>query len=372
MGQPGVSVAFDWHGRTAQAWLPAPLSARVRDLSAATVRRTERARAALSSADDGLPAAWEPLARLILRTEGIASSSIEGVRGRLEDIALAQIAPATGDVAWVADNLAVVESALDERTLTVEVLHAWHRRLMVHGHLPPHLVGTFRDRPGWIGGTSPLDAVYVPPPAAEVPRLIQDLLAVALAPTDDPVTLAALVHGQFETVHPYGDGNGRLGRILIGWVLRHHDVVRRLPPPISVMVARDAGGYLSGLWQFRHGSLDSWVRWFAETAERAGTGARLMIEEVAAVLAAYTSRCADLRADAAAVRAIPLLPRSPVLDAGRLAELLGVSDRAARRALIELGDRDVMHRIVGPPGRGRPTQWWAATALLDTSRRWVA
>lgn len=372
MDEPGIPFAFDWHGRTAYAWLPTPLSARVSVLSLTTVRRTERARAALAAAEDRLPADWEPLSRLILRTEGIASSSIEGVRGRLEDIAVAQIAPATGDVAWVADNLAVVWSALSEPTLTIEVLHAWHRRLMAHGHLPPDMVGAFRDRPGWIGGTSPLDAVYVPPPAAEVPRLVADLLTVAQAPTDDPIALAALVHGQFETIHPYGDGNGRLGRILIGWVLRHHDVVRRLPPPVSVMVARDATGYLAGLWQFRHGSLDHWVRWFAETAERSGTGARRMIEEVEAVLETYTERCRDLRADSAAVRAIPLLPRSPVLDAGRLAELLDVSDRAARRALVELGDRDVMHRAGGPGGRGRPSQWWAATALLDTSRTWVA
>jgi len=85
---------------------------------------------------------------------------------------------------------------------------------------------------------------------------MDDLVAYANTDHFDPVTHAALLHAQFETIHPYGDGNGRLGRILIGWVLARRRLVDKLPPPISVLIARDPGGYISGLHLFRDGSVD--------------------------------------------------------------------------------------------------------------------
>ncbi|MDZ7732438.1 MAG: Fic family protein [Acidimicrobiia bacterium] len=81
------------------------------------------------------------------------------------------------------------------------------------------MVGRYRDAQGWIGGSSPLDAGLVPPPPAHLPYLMDDLVAFANADEPDPVTQAAVLHAQFETIHPYGDGNGRLGRVLVGWLL---------------------------------------------------------------------------------------------------------------------------------------------------------
>lgn len=365
----GSSVTFDWHGRTANAWVPARLVGYEPDLAPTTIRATEKAAAALRRSDGRLPANWEPLARLILRSEGIASSSIEGVRTPVEQLALAELVPMSGDVAWVADNLTAFEAALGESTLSIAAMHSWHERLMAHSHLPADLIGAFRKSPGWIGGATPLVAVFVPPPASYIDDLMDDLVTFATADDLDPITQAALVHGQFETIHPYGDGNGRLGRILIGWVLRWRGVVDRLPPPISVLIARDPGGYLSGLYNFRRGRVDSWVDWFADVVLAAADQSEHMIDEVGRIVAGWRVQTSGLRADATARAAIEFLPQAPVLSAAHLAALVGVSERSALSALKTLEAFAILRPLDVPSRqRGRPVRWWAATQLLDLTR----
>lgn len=201
----------------------------------ATARRTEQAAAATRRSNEALPARWEPLARLLLRSQGVASSFIEGVRVPVTEVAVAELdAEVSEPAAWVSDNVAAVTDAIaeaDGAPLTVEALHRWHRTLMSgSSHLPEHLVGRFRDAQGWIGGTSPLDAALVTPPPEEIDDLVADLVAFANRNDIDVITQAAAGHAQFEAIHPYADGNGRIGRVLIGWVL-----TRRLrlvnPPP---------------------------------------------------------------------------------------------------------------------------------------------
>src|SRR5262245_5269879 len=237
----GSEVAITWNGRPARAWVPAPLTGRNLDLPAPSARATERAAAAVQRLGDRLPQGWEPLARLLLRAEGIASSNIEGLRAPAPLVAAAQLdAGAVPEIAAsVADNLAVVTSTLEHarRTSPIAVadLHTWQGQVVSHGHLDAHLVGAFRDAQGWIGGCSPPAAVYVPPPADLVAGLVDDLLDFGNESDVDPVTAAAVAHAQFETIHPYGDGNGRVGRLLVLWLLaRRLDVA--VPPSISVLV----------------------------------------------------------------------------------------------------------------------------------------
>ncbi|GBE24716.1 adenosine monophosphate-protein transferase SoFic [bacterium BMS3Bbin02] len=368
----GSRVGFDWHGRQATAWVPALLEDRDLELTSSTIRATEQAAAELRRSDERLPATWEPLARLMLRTEGIASSSIEGLRAPIEQVALAELRPMSGDVGWITDNLTAFEAALTTPELSIDALHSWHTRLMDNSTLSDELIGTFRPSPGWIGGTSPLDAVYVPPPPKYVDELMADLVGFATSDVVDPITQAAVVHAQFETIHPYGDGNGRLGRILIGWVLRNRGVVGRLPPPISVLIARDPGGYLSGLYAFRERSLDEWVSWFAEIAIRAANQSGHMIDEVDRIIGDWKERTSELRADSAARASLEFLPQMPVLNARNLAPLIGVSERSARNALETLERYEVVRPVdVKADKRGRPSRWWAARELLDITQQWL-
>lgn len=368
-GYSGFSVEVDWNGRPVQAWVPALLRERPLDLSASAARASERACAALRLADARLPDRWEAMARLLLRNEGVASSGIEGLREPIESVLIAERTGAGGTAGWVAGNLVVIDWALEtaHEPLTVDALHRWHRQLMQHGSLPPDMIGVFRPAVGWVGGSSPLDAAYVPPPPAEIPRLIDDLVAFANADPDDldPVSHAAVIHAQFEAIHPYGDGNGRLGRALISRTLRRRDTTTRSTAPISMAIARDPGGYLSGLRLYEQGSLEPWIKWFAETTQRAASTTHQIIDQTTTLLAQWGEATSDLRADHSARALLPHLPAHPLLSAGDVADLLGTSERSARTALSVLASRGILSPIHIPSSTpGRTRHWFTAPDLL--------
>lgn len=368
-GYGGYAVDSDWNGRKVSAWVPSPLRERRMDLSAAAVRASERACAALRLADARLPDEWEALARLLLRNEGVASSGIEGLREPIESVLIAQRSDLGGTAGWVADNLVVIDWAFEtaEEPITVGTLHRWHRQLMRHGRLPADMIGAFRPVMGWVGGTSPLDAAYVPPPPSEIPRLMDDLIAFANRDLGDldPVSHAAVIHAQFEAIHPYGDGNGRLGRVMISRTLRWRAITKRTIAPISTAIARDPGGYLSGLHLFEQGLLDPWVIWFAEIVQRAASTTHQIINQTTALLERWEQAVAGLRADHSARALLAHLPAHPVLSAGDVAALLNTSERAARTTLAALAGLGILSPIeVSTPTPGRNRHWFAAPDLL--------
>lgn len=373
----GRNEPVTWNGRTVQAWVPDALRTRNRDISERTRRATETALASLVQVDAALPVGWESFARILLRAEGIASSSVEGITAPATAV-LAAIHDSTTDhdAAWIADNLAVVTDSLADTIapLNHARLCAWHARLMQHGRLPPELVGAYRDSLGWIGGTSPTTAVYVAPPPEQLHVLMDDLLEYVNADTDDPVTQAAVAHGQFETIHPFGDGNGRIGRVLIAWVLARRAGLTHLPPPVSVLIARDPGGYISGLYNFREGSLDSWVQWFAGVVQRSTVATAETLDELNTVVDRWAAATATLRADSAARALLAVLVDMPVLTATLAAERLGVSMRSARDGLRQLEQRGIVEPIKPPtaPAVGRSPQWWAATEVTATIGSWAS
>lgn len=378
----GQTVAFDWNGRTLSAWLPDPVADRPHELSDRTRRVAEQAAAALVRVDASLPPHWESFARILLRAEGIASSSVEGVTAPAAAVfAAVEADPGSvshgppNDAGWVADNLAIVTRSLSDptRPLSHDLLHSWHADLMRHSRLPAELRGAYRTSPGWIGGTSPASAAYVAPPADRVPRCMDDLLEYANSDRDDPVTQAAIVHGQFETIHPYGDGNGRIGRVLIARVLSRRCGLLHLPPPTSVLIARDPGGYLSGLWQYREGSLDAWVRWFAGVVERAATATSETLLALDDIRSEWDGATSDLRVDSASRAVLDHLIDTPVLTASIVADRLDVSTRAARAALAELGRRAIVAPTDLPvhASPGRAPQWWMATQVTEAISRWA-
>lgn len=371
----GREVVVQWQGRPVRAWVPDMLTERDLSVSEATARRTEQALAAVRRGSDAMPERWEALARLLLRAEGIASSFIEGVRAPLADVAMAEIDPTIGETAsWIADNLAAVRAAIAEAhdgPLSTESLDRWHRTLMAGGrHLPDHLIGAPRDSQGWIGGTSPLDAALVTPPPELVGDLLADLVAFANRDDLDPITQAAVAHAQFEIVHPYADGNGRVGRVLLSWIL-----TRRLglttPPPMSVRIAVDRGGYLSQMTVFRLGQVDPWVRWMADVVAGAGDATVNLVQGIAELETRWEDRLAGVRADATARRVLPLLAQHPVLASWVVVQELGVSARTATDALGVLGAAGVLDAFEpGSRPPGRPHRWWVATELVDLVAAW--
>ena len=377
MEPAGVEAPIVWRGRRARAFVPTRLADRDLSLEARSVTGAARAQAAVEHAAESMPQEFAALARLLLRAEGVASSFIEGVTAPVVDIVLAETdeGGAGSAAAWVAANLAAVSEAIDAAhagPLTIDTLCQWHRTLMAGSPTPAQHVGVLRAEQGWIGGTSPLDAHLVPPPPEHVPALVGDLTAYANRDDVDPVSQAAIAHAQFEIVHPFADGNGRVGRVLVAWVL-----VRRLslvtPPPVSTRIAADVGGYGSGLVLFRLGDHNAWVRWFADAVSGAGRAQQELVASVERLQREWHERLATprnaarrLRSNAAAWRVLDLLPRLLVLTGPTVARELGIPSKSANAALRELVDAGVLveHGTGRPNGRGRPSRRYTSVELL--------
>ncbi len=277
----GRDVEVVWNGRRVRAFVPTLLAERDLTLSSTSIAKVATAQADAEFAAESLGNEYEVLARLLLRSEGVASSFIEGITAPVIDIVLAErdLPSSNSQATWVSANLDAVTSALQNpgrSDLSSETLKLWHATLMAGSPTPERYVGVFRSEQGWIGGHDPTDAHLVTPPADIVDNLISDLVAFVAREDIDPVAQAAIAHAQFEIIHPFADGNGRVGRVLIAWIL-----ARRLallsPPPVSVAIATDVGGYSSGLTLFRLGDLDAWVQWFAEAIRRAARAQRELV-----------------------------------------------------------------------------------------------
>jgi Fic family protein len=215
--------------------------------------------------------------------------------------------------------LAVDEAAEVQRFGKPEIV-AIHRRLLERA---PHkqIAGRLRTAQNWIGGNdyNPCGADFVPPPPEEVDRLLVDLSAAVNDDTLSPLVPAALVHAQFETIHPFDDGNGRAGRALVHVVFRRRGIAPRFLPPISVVFADARDRYIANLTRFRGDGVTEWIEHFASATIRAARLGRVYVD---AVRALRDRRRTQLRAsarsprsDAVAWAIIDLLPAHPMISA---------------------------------------------------------
>ena len=371
-GQAGREVDVLWNGRRVRAFVPTLLADRDLTLSTTTVARTATAAAEVAHAAEGLTEDYEVLVRLLLRSEGVASSYIEGIKAPIVDIVLAEenLAPGGTTAAWVASNLAAVTEAVATAatSLSLAALCHWHRTLMTGSPTPERYVGVFRDELGWIGGNNPIDAHLVTPPPEELGPLLNDLVRYANREDVDAVAQAGIAHAQFETIHPFADGNGRVGRVLVAWILAKQ-LSLVTPPPVSIAIAADVGGYTSGLVLYRLGQLDHWVQWFADTVRGGGRAQSQLIAEVSALKTRWREQLGNreraLRSDATAWVVLDLLPRHLVLTTDVLTKELGVTNKGALDALRQLAEAGVLLDYgTVTRGRGQPSKLYVNRELL--------
>lgn len=310
----------------------------------------------------------ESLARRLLRAESVASSWIEGVKLSQRRLARAE---AEGGEARDATARAVLGNvaAMEEVTkladqgapLRLPGLLKLHRALMKD--TGETNAGRLRDRQNWIGGNpySPLDASFVPPPPEEVAGLIDDLLAF-VGRTDLPASLqAAMAHAQFEAIHPFGDGNGRVGRTLIHYVLRRRGLAARMVPPVSLVLAARSNTYVRGLNAFATGDLATWLDVFARALSAAALRASELAQHIARLQEEWRVRAGRPRRDSSAEAIIASLPAYPVLTADSAATLTGRSFQAANEALAALERAGVVKNA----GTARRNRAFEAPELLQ-------
>jgi Fic family protein len=334
-----------------RAFIPDPIADFEPPLSTATSALSERAGAAVRelnvSAGDLLPI--EGLGRQLLRSEALASSAIEGLQISHRKLARAEIEGKAGDfkASEVLGNARAMEEAIkigrEARDLTVEDIRSIHRRLAI---APPldRIAGQIRESQGWIGGSSPVHAAFVPPPDEHVPGLVADLCAFMNRDDVSPVAQAAISHAQFETIHPFGDGNGRVGRCLIHVLFQRRGIAPSYVPPVSLVLGANKDAYIAGLEDFRADEVDRWVAQFASAVEVAASQAKDFSADVADLQSEWIVRAEPMRADATARALIGHLPSHPILTAAIAEQLTGRSRVAAINGLEHLAQAGVLTR----------------------------
>jgi len=163
-----------------------------------------------------------------------------------------------------------VDDATRAQVFTTGQITSIHAKLMAHLIHAPRVAGVIRTTQNWIGGNdyTPCGADFFPPPPEHVMPLLDDLCDAVNDDALPPLVQAALVHAQFETIHPFADGNGRTGRALVQVVLRRRGIAPDYVPPISVVLANAKERYIAGLTDFRAERVEAWVEHSAAATRR--------------------------------------------------------------------------------------------------------
>lgn len=299
-----------------------------------------------------------PYSAVLLRGEAIASSDIEHITSSARNIALAEETggATAGNASLVAANVRAMRRAI-ERATTVSVagVLALHEELMRDD--PRHDAGVLRTEQVWIGGhaSTPVGAHFVPPHHEHIAAAMEDLAIFASRPDLGRLAQLAITHAQFETIHPFTDGNGRSGRALMHVMLRVSGLVEHGVVPVSAGLLTDTRGYHDALDAYRTGDPESIVRLFTASALKAVINATRLVSEVRDIRESWEDRVRSRRGSTT-WRAADLLLRHPVLTARTLAEQLDISPTHASRVMAPLRDAGVVER--GTHYSSRSAYWW--------------
>lgn len=277
-----------------------------------------------------------PFTPLLLRSESAASSRIEQLTSSARKVLEAEVTGrGRGNAALIAANTRQMEAAVERARARVDGIVEMHRILLTDS--APEIAGVSRNAQVWIGGSdySPAGAMFVPPHQRHLEGLMADL-GEFMARDDLPaLAQAAVAHAQFETIHPFADGNGRTGRALVHVVLRERCLTTSSALPLSAGLLTDTAGYFAALDAYRSGDVDRIVQLFARAAiDAAGRGSWLAAELVA--LREEWNEQLTARADALAWRVLDLLLQRPVLTTAAVSAEFDVSAETARNALERL------------------------------------
>lgn len=350
-------------GEEMPAFVPLPLPPRDPEISiddriSARLRAAEYALARLDLAGEIIPSLdWFIYA--FVRKEAVISSQIEGTQATLVDLLAYEAEHGAAPDAHVEeicnylDALSYARAELAKANglpLSIRLLNQTHRRLMRGARGATKQPGQLRRSQNWIGGSRPGNAVYVPPPAQSVPGLLGELEKY-LHSTDKlpPLVRIGLAHVQFESIHPYLDGNGRIGRLLIALLLEHWGLLKSPLLYLSLFFKRHREEYFRRLTAVRaEGDWESWTDFFldgvATIADEAVGSARELFEVVTAdrarVLAQGTT-------SVSAARLFELLPNHPIVTVAAAMKLLDTTKPTATRAIETLVAAGVLMETTG-------------------------
>lgn len=295
-----------------------------------------------------------------VRKEALLSSQIEGTQSSLSDLLLFEIDEAPGvpidDVEEVSNYVAALNHGLkrirvDDFPLSLRLIREMHALLLRGGRGASKQPGEFRKGQVWIGGSTPALAHFVPPPPEALNAALQGFERFLHAPVTEvsPLVKAALAHVQFETIHPFSDGNGRLGRLLIALILCGEGVLREPSLYLSLHFKRHRAEYYDRLNAVRlHGDWEGWLGFFldavAETAQQAVATAQRLL----ALLAEDRARIATLGVRAGNVGLVfDQFARRVLLGVTQIQPQLTLSLPTIRAAVSTLQDMEIVNELTG-------------------------
>ena len=363
MRSTGTYVMSTTLGEPVRAFVPHALPPRRPVLDpesyVAAHRQAELALARLSGVS-GLVPSVDWLLYSAVRKEALLTSQIEGTQATLVDLLNDEAGFAisnTDDVQEVSNYLRAFRLVQDNLRnpaglpLSMRLLCDAHRLLMDGARGKGKQPGELRRSQNWIGGTRPGNAVFVPPPAQKLPELLADLenFIHQAPPALPPLVKTALVHVQFETIHPFLDGNGRMGRLLIGALLEHWGL---LPEPLMYLsgyLKQHQAEYYRRLSNVRtEGDWEGWVAFFLEGVAEAAAEAERNIVAIASLVAADRRRLvAAAKASPASYRLFELLPLMPRFTIEQVRQKLGTTSPTAAAAIQVLEGLGVVAEQTG-------------------------
>lgn len=330
-------------GRTYQSAVPPHIADLAPVLDPEILAEAESATLELSRFDAELGDRVAAFAPVLLRSEAASSSQIEQLTASARQILTAELgARANRNATQIAANTRAMTAAIDlaHDTAPQSILRM-HEVLMEQQ--PRHTPGRWRSEPVWIGrdGDSPLHATYVAPHEDLVPSLIDDLVAFSTRSDIQPLAQVALAHAQFETIHPFTDGNGRTGRAFAQSLLRRRGVTRNVAVPVSAGLLSNVPAYHDALTAYRAGDLNPIVRQFADASVKAIANSRRMLGEIDAIKARWAATI-RARRDSNVWPLLDIIARRPVIDAISVAAELGVQRPNAYPPLRLLTDAGIL------------------------------
>ena len=312
---------------------------------------------------------------MYVRKEAVLSSQIEGTQSTLSDLLRFETEAQAGqpiddirEVSNYVDAMMYGLERLETLPLSLRLMREMHQRLLQSGRGAAKNPGEFRRSQNWIGGTRPGNALFVPPP---VPELEAGLDAFERFMHEDasglpPLIKAGLLHVQFETLHPFLDGNGRIGRLLVTLYLCVHDVLRKPLLYLSLYLKTHRADYYRLLQEVReHGAWEAWLEFFldgvAETANQAFDAAMRIVELFKADRERITAESDRV---GSALRVHELLQQNPFATGTSLVQQTGLTAPTVNAALAELQRLQIVNEITGRQ-RGRVFAYTAYLGILN-------
>lgn len=294
---------------------------------------------------------------MYVRKEAVLSSMIEGTQSSLSDLLLFELNQESGvpldDVREVSNYVAALNHGLSRLRegfpLSLRLIREVHAVLLSTGRGGQQTPGEFRRSQNWIGGKQPGNATFVPPPAEQVLEAMGKLeLFLHDQPEPTPVLLkAALAHVQFETIHPFLDGNGRLGRLLVTLLLCERNVLREPMLYLSLYFKTHRRDYYELLNNVRRtGDWEAWLDFFAKAVVSTATQAVETAKQLVELVQDDKERIAGLgRAASSALRVHWAMTEHPIAPSGWLAEKSGLTPTTVNQSLERLGQLGIIREL---------------------------